>query len=112
MGVGLFDEEILIEFAIKALLDDRQEPRSIVGALVRSWPTVPALSILYALSMAASAVEHMLSAPDTRCKAQDLWRMIGLVGVDLYTMQCLNLPRETAADLHHFWQNHDAFFLD
>ena len=111
MGVGVFDEEVLIEFAIKALLEDKQDPRAIVGTLVQDWPDAPALSLVYCLSMAASAVEHMLSSPATTCKAQVMWRMIGLLGVDLYTMQCMTLPHGTAADLNSFWIAHDPFFL-
>lgn len=106
------DEEIMIEFSIGALLESGKEPRSIVGALVRTFPAAPALSILYVLSMAASAVEQMLSASDTRRKAQDMWRMVGLIGVDLYTMKCMNIPCETAADLIGYWQSCDPFFLD
>ena len=111
MGVGEFDEEVLIEFAIAALLKDEQEPRGIVKTLVQTWPHAPSLSLLYALSMAASAVEHMLSAPAVACRAQDMWRMIGLLGVDLYTMQCLQIRHDTAADMHGYWVQHDPFFL-
>jgi hypothetical protein len=111
MSVGAFDEETLIEFAITALLDDRQDPRAIVKSLVTTWPDARALSLLYALSMAASGVEHMLSAPETAMRAQDMWRIVGLLGVDLYTMQCLGLPHAVAADLHRFWISHDPFFL-
>lgn len=112
MCVGVFDEEVLIEFAIEALLKDEQDPRAIVKAMVQTWPEAPSLSLLYALSMAASGVERMISAKSTTCKAQDLWRMIGLIGVDLYMMQCLNLTHQTAADLHGFWRVHDPFFLN
>ena len=111
MGVGGVDEEVMIEFAIKALLDESTDPRGIVRDMVHTWAEVPSLALLYTLSMAASAVEHMFSAPRTVRKAQDMWRMIGLVGVDLYTMQCLELPRDTAADLKAFWLLHDPFFL-
>ena len=111
MGVGVFDEEVLIEFAITALLDEKQEPRAIVRSLVLTWPDAPPLSLLYALSMAAGGVEQMLSSPDTRLRAQEMWRLTGLLGVDLYTMQCLGIPRDTAADLHSFWLAQDPFFL-
>ncbi len=111
MGVSVFDEEVPIEFAITALLDDKQEPRAIVKTLVQTWPDAPPLSLLYVLSMAASGVEHMLLSPVTLLRAQEMWRLIGLLGVDLYTMQCMGLPRDKAADLHSFWQAHDPFFL-
>jgi hypothetical protein len=111
MGVGTVDEEVLIEFAITALLDEKQEPRTIVASLVQRWPDAPPLSLLYILSMAAGGVEQMLSSPDIQVRAQEMWRLTGLVGVDLYTMHCMGLPQDSSADLYNFWRAHDPFFL-
>ncbi|RGP38688.1 hypothetical protein D1012_00730 [Pseudotabrizicola alkalilacus] len=111
MSVGISDED-LIEMAVRALLSEEQDVRSLVGQLATRWPDAPALQIIHVLAMTAGTVEHMLAAPAAKLAAQDAWRMAGLVGVDLCMMEYLALPHETAGDLLAYWLTHDRFFLD
>ena len=110
-GVRVSDDEVQIEFAMRFLLADSQEPRTLVAALVYAWPTTSTLQIIYVLTITAGTIEHMLAGPEIAHTAQELWRMAGLVAVDLYMMELMGLPRNTAADLLAYWQAHDGFFL-
>jgi len=105
-------DEDMIEEAVRILLSPPQDPRIIVRFLVTHWPDASALQVIYVIAMAAGAVEHMFSRPESRDAAHNAWRMIGIIGVDLYTMECLGLPKLTARDLLSFWREHDRFFLD
>jgi len=106
------DDEVQIEFAMRFLLADRQEPRSLVAVLASRWPATQALQLVYVLSITAGTIDHMLSGPENALIAQELWRMAGLLGVDLYMMGLMGLPHDTAADILAYWQVHDRFFLD
>lgn len=104
-------DEVQIEFAMRALLTDQQDPRRLVSALVQGWPDAPALQTVYVLGICAGTIEHMLAGPDNTRIAQEVWRMAGLVGVDLYMMGLMGLPQDSAADLLAYWQAHDRYFL-
>ena len=107
----MVDEEELIEFSVRLLLSDQRDARRLVHALVSGWPEAGAQELVFILSATAGTAEHMLAGPEVACAAQDVWRMAGLVGVDIYMMQLMGLPAETAADLMAYWQVHDRFFL-
>jgi hypothetical protein len=110
--VGCVVDEEMIEAAVRVLLSEKQDIKSLVRFLVTNWPAVPALQIIHVLAMAAGSVEHMLADADAAHSALDAWRMAGLVGVDLRMMQAMGLPYETAADLWAYWLVHDRFFLE
>lgn len=106
------DDEDQIEFAMRFLLTNRQEPRRVVSALAREWPQMRALQLIYVLSITAGTIDHMLAGAEHNRIAQELWRMAGLVGVDMYMMGLMGLPCDHAADLMAYWQVHDRFFLN
>lgn len=109
--VVMSDDEVQIEFAMRLLLAERQEPRALVQALAAGWPASPALQMIYVLSITAGTIDHMLAGPENALISQELWRMAGLLGVDLYMMGLMGLPGDTVADLLAYWQAHDRFFL-
>lgn len=108
--MSVSDEE-MIEAVVHILLSDKQDMHGLVSQLVTRWPDASALQIIHVLAMSAGSVEHMLAGPAVAQAAQDVWRMAGLVGVDLRMMEHLALPRDTAADLRAYWLVHDRFFL-
>ncbi|MCB6177739.1 hypothetical protein LHP98_06295 [Rhodobacter sp. Har01] len=113
MGVATASElEAMIECVVRALLSGQQDGRLFVRDLVQSRPAAAPLDIVYVLVMAAGTVEALLASPAITGAAQDCWRMAGLVGVDLWMMERLGLPRDTTADLMAYWSTHDRYFLD
>lgn len=108
-GVGSSDE--LTEFAIHFLLTGQGDGRRMANALVTRFPQRAALEIIYAMSVAAGSIESVLLGADSSERAVQLWRMAALVAVDLFMMQNLGLPTDTAADLGAYWLVYDRFFL-
>ncbi len=112
MGAGMGSDEEMIEFAVRFLLFGGHEARELVYELVVRWPDVPPLQTIYALSMAAGGAEQMIAGPEISRVAQDVWRMTGLLGVDLFLLEQRGTPCLTAADLLAFWRTEDdVFFL-
>ena len=107
MGSG----DDLAEFAIDFLLSGRGSARKLTRTMVQRWPERAALEFTYALAVAASGIEDVLSGDETRHTAQDCWRMAALVCVYLFVAQSAGLPHLTGADLMAYWQAHDRFFL-
>jgi hypothetical protein len=105
-------EDEMIEYAVRFLLSNEQDARHLVYDLVTGWPEARAQQVIYALAMSAGTVEHLLTDPDLSHTAGDVWRLSGLLGIDMWMMQSLDLPAETAADVLAYWRSHDPFFLD
>ena len=110
-GAGVSNEEDMIEHAMRVLLSDQQNARHLVWALVTQWTQVPPLQLVYVLSITAGTIEEMLAEPEHRALAQEVWRMAGLVGVDLWMMQQMDLPATDLRDVMAYWLVHDRFFL-
>jgi len=108
----MIEEEEMIEFSVRLLLSGRCEARNLVLPLVLRWPNARVQELVYVMAVTAGTVEHMLADPEISRVAQDVWRVAGLVSVDIYIAKLLGLPFETAADLTAYWQRYDRFFLD
>lgn len=107
--VGAFDD--LTEFAVHFLLARQGEVRLLPHALAKAWPGRPALELVFTLSVAAGSIQQVLQGDALSPRAAEAWRVAALVGADLYMMQAMGLPTETAADLLAYWQAQDRFFL-
>ena len=112
MCADVVNEEELIEFSVRQVLSCQRDARKLVHDLALGWPQAGAQQLVYVLSITAGTIEHMLAGPEVARVAQDVWRMAGLVGVDIHMMQVMGLAAGTAADLMSYWQAHDPFFLD
>ncbi len=104
-------EDEMIEHAVRFMLDGGQDARVLVRSLIARWPEITPLQIIFVMSMAAGGAEHMIAGKTCCAFAHDVWRMASLVGVDLYVMERMNLPRDTSADLIAYWKTNDPFFL-
>lgn len=108
-SVSVLDD--LTEFAIQFLLAKQEAVSRLPYAMVKRSPNRPPLELVYALSMAAGGIQQMLQGADLSPRAAQAWQMAALLGVDLYMMQRLGLPTDSAGDLLAYWQVHDRFFL-
>jgi hypothetical protein len=66
--------------------------RSLVAHLARVHPGVDALTPVLPLSMAATALQDMLSGPEARAQADGAWRMAALIGAEVLALQAGALP--------------------
>ena len=87
------------EFALHPLSARQGEVRLLPHALVRRWPDRPALQLAAPLAMAAGSVQQVFQGKDLSPRAVKARRVTGLLGPDLYLMQVLGLPAQTAADM-------------
>jgi len=103
----------MTEFAIAGLLAAPDGWRSIVRDIAARWPDVPPLEITFVLVSAAEAISDLLAVDDpSRDVGAHAWRVAALLAADVYAMERLGLPRETAADLFAYWKRYDSFFLN
>jgi len=101
-----------VHFAIEQLLDAPDGWRAAVREMVHRWPDVPAAELIFTLASAASEIEAMF-APGSPARegADHGWRLAALLGVDLYAMESIGLPRARAADFAGYWAV-DPYFRD
>lgn len=111
-GAALETGDELAEFAIDFLVSGRGSARALTGELATRWPDHPALEYVLVLSLAANGIESTLTGAEADRLAREAWQTAALLGVDLYDAQALGLPHRSGADLVHYWQTHDGFFLN
>lgn len=80
-------------------------------ALARRAPQLPALELIFLMSLAVSSIEEVLGGAEMLEIAADAWRITALIGVELHMMQRHGLPHFSCADLLEYWQTVDDFFL-
>ncbi len=99
-------------FAIEHLLAAPDGWRGLVRAMVSRWPDAPASEMIFALASAAAEIEAMFAkGSPSREGAEHGWRMAALLGVDLYAMEAIGLPRTRARDFVGYWRI-DPYFRD
>lgn len=99
------------EFAIQFLLARKGRARQLAVALARRDPDRSALEVVFILSLAVSSIEDMLAGAETTAIVIDAWRVAALVGVDLHMMKTRGMPHSSCADLLHYWETVDRYFL-
>ena len=101
-----------VSFAVGRLLDRPNGWRSVVRDMVERWPEAQATELVFVLVSAATEIEAKFGRTSPEREAAELgWRLAGLLGVDLYAMESVGLPRARAADLTGYWLI-DPFFRD
>ncbi|GAB4384456.1 hypothetical protein [Albidovulum sp.] len=109
VGASALDK---VHYAIEHLLDAPDGWRPLVRNMVARWPDDPALELIFALSTAANEIERMFAAGSpAREGAQRGWKLAALLGLDLYAMELLGLPRARAGDFNGYWAI-DPFFRE
>lgn len=101
-----------VHFAIEHLLEAPDGWRAVVRDMVGRWPDAPASELIFALVSAATEIEAMFApGSPSRDGAEHGWRMAALLGVDLYAMEAIGLPRAVARDFARYWAI-DPYFRD
>lgn len=101
-----------VHFAIERLLEAPDGWRALVRSMVGRWPDAPATEMIFTLVSAASEIEAMFARGSPSREAADHgWRMAALLGVDLYAMEEIGLPRSHARDFAGYWRI-DPYFRD
>lgn len=104
----------MITFALEELLSgDERRQRALVRRMCGRWPTEPALSVVFAMTSAASMIEDNFkqSGGDAAAGA-GAFRLAALVAADVYAVESMGHSPARAQDLLHFWRRVDPFFLD
>lgn len=108
-GISSLDD--FCEFAIQFLLSRQGGPKALAVTLARRSPDRSALELIFILSLAASSIEEVFGGAEINAISAETWRVSALVGVDLHMMQCRGMPHASCADLLHYWQTVDRYFL-
>lgn len=94
-----------IHFAIEHLLEAPDGWRGLVRDMVNRWPDAPAAEMIFTVVSAATEIEAMFATGSpSREAAEHGWRIAALLGVDLYAMEAIGLPRSRASDFAGYWR--------
>lgn len=101
------DEMVL--FSLDEILSESEgRQKGLVRKMCLRWPNEPALSICFALCLAASSLEDNFSeVHDGIVLARKTWTMAGLFAADVYAAECIWNRRALAIDITHFWRRMD-----
>ncbi len=104
----------MIEFALEELLAGSDERRrALVRKMCLRWPSVPALSVVFAITSAASMIEDNLSRDGTTDKLRNMaFKLAAVLAADTYAVERLGHNPARARDLMHFWRRVDPYFLE
>ncbi len=104
----------MIEYALEDLLagsDTRR--RGMVRRMCQRWPEQPALSIVFALTAAASTIDDNFSRDGGGDEVAPLaFRMAAIVAADVYAAESIGHSPAKARDLLHFWRRVDPYFME
>jgi hypothetical protein len=103
--------EELSEFAITFLLSGQGDARRLAVTLAERMPDCAPLELVFQLSLTAAAIEENFSGAAMTGLAQDAWRVAALLAVDLHMMALRKMTTQSCADLLHYWQTVDGYFL-
>lgn len=105
--------DLMIETSVACLAaDDHHDIAKLVCRLARRWPGEPALSIAFALTSAAAAVEDVVDTENAAKAAQHGYRLAALVAADIFAVESMGQAPATGHDLLHFWRRVDPYFLN
>lgn len=104
----------MIEFALEELVsgsDSRR--RALVRKMCVQHPSVPALSVCFAITSAASMVEDNLGKQGvTDTLGPWTFKLASLLAADVYAVESMGHVPAKARDLLHFWRRVDPYFLE
>lgn len=101
--------DIMIEFATGELASgDTARVSRLVRILAAQHPDEKALTLCFALTSAASALEDVVQDHKTVSLA---YKLAALVAADTLAVEALGRAPARAVDLLHFWRRVDPWFL-
>lgn len=111
-SLDLIDE--MVEFSLIRLSERPDGHRSVTRELVKRWPDVDGLQIVFVLVSAGHAVEKIFArdARFTSDEVEQAFRLAALVSVDLFALRIEGQLAPTGADLLDYWRKSDPYFLD
>lgn len=104
----------MIAFALEELLSGSDKRRrALVRDMCARWPSVPALSVVFALTSAASMAEDNF-AQETSQKGIGpfAYKLASMLAADVYAIESMGHSPARARDLLHFWRRVDQYFLE
>ena len=104
----------MIEFTLEELLSGSdQRRRALVRNLCFRWPAVPALSVVFVLTAAASTIEDTFDHKrDATRIGPFAYKLAAVLAADVYAVEAMGQVPARAHDLLHFWRRVDRYFLD
>lgn len=105
--------DLMVEVALESLLDGSDiKIAQLVRTLATRWPSEPALSIAFALTTAASAIEDMVDmSVESPGVVLAAYRLAALVSADVYAIEAMGILPARGHDLLIFWRRVDPYFL-
>lgn len=103
--------DLMVEYAASGLASgDLQKMNRLVMDLANRWPHEPALSVAFAITSAAAALEDMMADAQSKACAQMGYRLAALVAADIHAIQAMGHIPAMGHDLLHFWRRVDPYF--
>jgi hypothetical protein len=102
----------MIEFAVAALASgDSARTGALVRSLAQDFSGEKALSVCFALTSAAAAIEDVMHHVGPGQPPTLGYKLAALVAADILAIEALNPRTAKAVDLLHFWRRVDPYFL-
>ncbi len=104
----------MIAYALEGLLSGSDKRRrALVRNMCLKWPSEPALSIVFALTSAASLAEdNIAQETTTQGIGPFAYKLASLLAADVYAIESMGHSPARARDLLHFWRRVDGYFLE
>ncbi|MCP5036813.1 MAG: hypothetical protein GY945_04350 [Rhodobacteraceae bacterium] len=104
----------MIAFALEELLSGSEKRRrSLVRDMCIKWPSVPALSVVFALTSAASMAEdNIIQENAGHGIGPFAYKLAATLAADVYAIESMGHNPAHARDLLHFWRRVDGYFLE
>ncbi len=104
----------MIIFALEELMSDSENRlRALVRGMCARWPSEPALSVVFALTSAASMTEdNIIQESKAKGVGPIAYKLAATLAADVYAIESMGHSPARARDLLHFWRRVDGFFLD
>ena len=104
--------DLMIEFAVAALASgETARSGALVRTLAQDFSGEKALSLCFALTAAAAAVEDVLRHDGPGQPPTLGYKLAALVAADVLAIEAMNGRPAMAVDLLHFWRRVDPYFL-
>ncbi|HGG05542.1 MAG TPA: hypothetical protein ENK28_08790 [Aliiroseovarius sp.] len=104
----------MIAFALEELLSGSgMRRRALVRKMCSRWSSEPALSVVFALTSAASVAEDNFRQETVEKGIGPFaYKLAAMLAADVYAIESMGHSPAKAKDLLHFWRRVDKYFLE